>query len=318
MATSGVYSFSVTRDDIIRQALLNIGKMDPDDTISSVQVSDASLVLNMMVKQWMGKTDFAPGLKVWTRKHGHLFLSNITGRYLIGPGATGWTNSYVFPVLTASTPAASATLVLSSTSGISGGYFIGIEQTDGSLFWTTVQSVASPNVTLVSPLPVGSSIGSQVFAYQTVAQQALFIETAVLRDQNLVDTPIKMLTVQDYDMLSNKSDPTNIQDPTAIYYETQLGNSYLYTDAGAAQDVTKHLVLTYMEPVQDFTTALDNPHYPQEWYLTLCWGLGKQICPQYNRVWTPLMEENFITSLKMSQQKDAEKTSLFFQPGAED
>lgn len=318
MATSGVYSFSVTRDDIIRQALLNIGKMDPDDTISPVQAQDAALTLNMMCKQWMGKTDFAPGLKVWTRKHGHLFLSNTTGRYLVGPGATGWSNNYVFPTLVASVSAASAALVLSSTSGISVGYFIGIEQTDGSLFWTTVLSVSSPNVTLLSPLPVGALIGGQVFAYQTTAQQALFIETASLRDQNLVDTPIKILTVQDYDMLSNKSDPTNLQDPTAIYYETQLGNSYLYTDAGAAQDVTKHLVLTYMEPVQDFTTALDNPYYPQEWYLTLCWGLSKQICPQYNRVWTPLMEENFITSLKMSQQKDAERSSLYFQPGAED
>lgn len=322
MATSGTYSFGVTRDDIIRQAMLNIGKLDPFESPDPQQQADCAIVLNAMVKQWMGKADFAPGLKVWTRKRGHLFLSNSAYRYTVGPGATGWSNDIVFPTATAAVAAAGVTLTLSSVTGIAAGYFIGIELSTGALQWTTVSSVNTGLLQVVIPGPgLTASIlsGAQIFAYQTVAQQPLFIEAAVLRDQDLSDTPMRILrTTQDYDNLPNKVDPTNIADPTAIYYENQLTNSYLYTDCGASQDVSKHLVLTYQEPVQDFNNPTDAPYYPQEWYLPLFWGLAKLICPMYNRPWTQLMQDNYNAALAIAQHKDAEVTTMYFQPGTED
>ncbi len=321
MATSGVYSFGVTRDDIIRQSFLSIGKLDPYESPDPQQSQDTAIVLNMMIKQWMGKADYAPGLKVWTRKHGHLFLQSTTGRYTIGPGcATGWTNDYVYPVTTVNAAAAAPTLTLSAVTGVASGYYIGVQLDSGALFWTTVNGApAGLVVTLTASLPSSAASGNQVFVFQTIAQQPLFIETAVLRDQWLTDTPVKIMqTVQSYDMLPNKADPTFMQDPTAIYYENQLENSYLYTDCGAAQDVTKHLVLTYQEPVQDFVNPLDTPYYPQEWYWALCLGLAKRICPQYNRPWTQLNEDNYKDAMATARNKDAEKCELFFQPGADD
>jgi len=316
MTTSGVYSFYVTRDDIIRQAMLGIGKLGANATPTAVQTQDCAMMLNMMIKQWMGKTDFAPGLKVWTRKHGHLFLSNQTGRYLVGPGATGWTENYVYPLSTATVSAAGTVLTVDDVTGISAGYNVGIELDDGSLQWTTASSVntGTNQITIPAPgLDYQSSVGNQIFAYQTAAQQPLEIETAVLRDQDLNDTPLNIMIVQDYDMLPNKANPTFIQDPTAIYYEFQLGNSYLYTDAGAAEDVTKHICLTYMQPVQDFVNGNDTPYYPQEWYLPLCLGLSKLICPMFNRVWTQLMQDNFNTALAIAQHKDPERSTMYFQ-----
>jgi hypothetical protein len=319
MTTSGTYSFSVSRDDIIRQAMLVIGKLDPYESPDAQQTTDCALVLNMMVKQWMGKADYAPGLKTWTRKRGHLFLQNNTGVYTIGPAcATGWSNSYVYPVLTTGAAAAATTLVLSSVAGMGVGYYIGIELDSGALFWTTVATLPGTTMTINAALPSSAAAGNQVFCFQTIAQNPLFIETAVLRDQYLDDTPLRILTVQDYDMQPNKADPTFVQDPTAIYFETQLGSSYLYTDAGASQDVTKHIVLTYQEPIQDFNNPLDTPYYPQEWYLPLCLGLGKLIAPIFNRPWTPNMDDNFKSALAIAKNKDAERSSLFFQPGAED
>jgi len=320
VSTSGTYSFAVTRDDIIRQSMLTIGKLDPFESPTPQQTRDLSLLLNMMVKQWMGKADYAPGLKVWTRKHGHLFLQNNTGTYVIGPSCTtGWSNSYVYPTLAANAAATATSLTLSSTTGIGVTYYIGIVLDNGVLYWTTVSTVSSPTVTIpASGLPSSASLGNQVFAFQTVAQNPLLIETAILRDNNLNDTPLRILDVQGYDMLPNKADPTFIQDPTAIYFETQLGSSYLYTDAGAAQDVSKHIVMSYMEPVQDFNNPLDNPYFPQEWYLPLCLGLGKLASPQFNRPWTAAMESNYTLSLAIARNKDAEKSTMFFQPGAED
>lgn len=320
MTTSGSYSFSVSRDDIIRQALLNIGKLDPDETPNARMTADCATVLNMMCKQWMGKADFAPGLKVWTRKRGHVFLSNLTGQYTLGPASTtGWTNNYTPTTLTAATAAASPVLNVAAATGIATGYYVGVQQTDGSLFWSTVLSVVGLVVTLNAPLPVGASSGAQIFAFQTIAQQPLYIETAILRDQYLNDIDIRILrTAQDYDMLPNKANPAFQSDPTAIYYESGLGQAgTLYIDYGASSDVTKHIVITYMEPVQDFINPTDTPYYPQEWYLALCWGLGKLICPQYNRVWTELMESNATAAMTIARHKDAEVTTLFFQPGVE-
>jgi len=319
MTTSGVYSFSVTRDDLIRQSMLNIGKIGAYDTPDAVQTADIGMMLNMICKQWMGKADFAPGLKVFTRKRGHLFLSNTTGQYTVGPGATGWTNNYTSRTLASAAAAAATTLVLNSITGLVVGDKIGIELDSGALFWTTVLTLPTTTITVAAGLPSGASSDSVVFTYTTTAQQPLFIEAAVLRDIWSVDTPIRIFkTTQEYDVLPNKTDITNVQDPTSIYYENQLTNSYLYTDGGAAQDVTKHLVLTYMEPIQDLINPLDTPSYPQEWFLPLSWGLSKNICPMFNRIWTPLMEENFITALKIAQQKDAENSSLFFVGNAEE
>jgi hypothetical protein len=319
MATSGTYTFAVTRDDIIRQAMLTIGKLDPFESPDPQQTQDLSFVLNMMCKQWMGRADFAPGLKVWTRKHGHLFLSNTTGRYTIGPAANGWTNDYTAASLAATGAASSSSVTLSSLTGVAVGYFMGIVLDSGDIFWTTVATAPSVTITLAAPLPSQASLNNAVFVFQNKAQQPLLIETVSLRDIYNQDTPVRIMpTVQDYDYLSNKADPTEQQDPTAIYYENQLGNSYLYINAGAALDVTKHLAITYMEPVQDFNSPLDNPYYPVEWYLPLCLGLAKLAAPQFNRPWSQLQQDNFDNALAIAQNKDAEKSSLFFQCGEEE
>lgn len=319
MATSGSYSFGVSRDDIVRQALLNIGKIDRYDIVDGYLMQDCVLVLNMLVKQMMGTADFAQGLKVWTRKRGHRFLSNSTGRYSLGPNATGWTNSYTSTTLSATTSSGSS-ITVSSITGMAVGYHIGVELDSGDLQWFTIVSIGgySNSVVLSSSVSSSASAGNPVYVYQTTAQIPLLIESAVLRDEDSSDNPLRILrTTQDYDYLPSKAQTTNQQDPTAIYFETQLGDAYIYIDAGAAADVRKHIVLTYQEPVQDFVNPTDTPYYPPEYYLALCWGLSKLICPQMNRVWTPHMEEILSSAMAVAKHKDPELTSLYFQPGEE-
>ena len=318
MTTSGTYTFTVTRDDIIRQALLTIGKLAGNEYPKASDTQDCARLLNMMVKQWMGKGDYAPGLKVWTRKRGHLFLLNTTGQYSVGPTAVGWTNSYVKPTLASAIAVAGTSFSVSDATGIAAASNIGVVMSDGSLVWNVVSTVVGTLITVLTPYTKIAPVGAQAFSYVTAAQQPVTIETAVLRDIDNSDTPLRMLTVQDYDMVSNKADPNNMGDPGAIYYEFQLGNSNMFVDVGACQDVTKHIVVTYMEPVQDFVNPLDTPYYPQEWYLPLVLGLGKQAAPMYNKVWSALMQDNFKDALAIAQKKDPERITIFFQPGAED
>ena len=99
----------------------------------------------------------------------------------------------------------------------------------------------------------------------------------------------------------------------AIYYEFNLTNGVLRTDVGASQDVTKYIIATYLEAVQDFNNPLDTPYYPQEWYLALCWGLSKQAAPMYNAPWTPLMESNWASAVTIAMKKDPEIRMDYFQ-----
>jgi hypothetical protein len=318
MTTSGVFSFTVNRDQVIRDAMLNIGKLDEVETPSAQDITDCNLKLNMLIKQWMGGSDFAPSLKVYKRKWGYLFLNNSTNKYTVGPNGTGWTNTFVRPLTTVTAAAGAGSITVASATGIVTGYYIGIELASGALFWTTVTTVVGLVVSLTATLPSQSASGSQVYCYQTAAQQPLNIETAVLRDNNNEDTPLRFLrTVQDYANLPSKTDLLNMSDPTAIYYEFQLTNSFLYTDCAAAQDVTKYIVVSFMEPVQDMVNPADNFDYAQECFLAISWGLSKQIAPMYNMPWTQNMEANYNSAVAIAGHKDAEVTTLYFQPGEE-
>lgn len=315
MATSGTYSFGVTKYDIVRQAMLNIGKLDPAEQPTASEMQDCTLVLNMLCKQWMGKTDFAPGLKVWTRKRGHLLLSSTTGVYTVGPTAQGWTNDLTTTTLAASASSGASSVTVSSATGISAASTLAIYLDSGALFYSTISILAGTAVGLSTPLPSGVSSGNPVFAYTAAAQNPKDIETALLRDINNTDSPLDIMTVQDYDYLPNKTDPNYLGDPTAIYFERGLNTSRVYTDVGAAIDTRSHIVITYQEPIQDMTNNADEPYYPQEWYLALCWGLSEQITPMFRARWTEKMEALKANAMAIARQGDSERSSLYFQPG---
>jgi hypothetical protein len=200
---------------------------------------------------------------------------------------------------------------------------IGIEVDTAVIYYSTISSVNTSTgaITIAGTLPANSATGSMIYAPATLtssAQAPLAIETAILRDDAYGDTPLRILTVQDWDMLPNKMDPTNEGDPAAILYEAGINTGTLWTDVGSCQDVSKHIVLTYYEPVQDFVNPLDTPYYPQEWYLALCWGLSEQIAPMFGAMWGEKEEQLKTMSIAIARNKGAEISTLFFQPGAED
>ncbi len=325
MPTSGIYSLTVQRDDIIRQSMLNLGKLGEGEDPTPQEITDMALKLNMLVKQWMGKADFSPGLKTWTRRRGNLFLHNNTGKYTVGPNATGWTENFTQLTTTAASISGSNTItVAAGTTGITNGDKIGVQITrdggNGDIQWTTVSNYVSGTgvITLGANLLAAVAIGATAYDYTTTAQNPLTIESAVLRDSSSSneDVPMTiMASTQDYDMLPSKVDLNNISDPTSIYYEWQLTNSFLFTDVAASQDVRKYLVLTYLEEIQTFVNPTDNPEYPAEWFDPLCWGLSKRSAPMFNVPWTQSMEANYREALAIAQHKGPEKSSLFFQPG---
>ena len=336
MALSGTWSFTVVRDDIIREAMLNIGAIGESEVPTAQEVTDCARKLNMLVKQWMGAFDFAPGLKMWTRQRADLFLGNTQFQYQLGPtgdnwaaavtgGGLGQTYGQTQTILTAG--AGATVLGVQQVSQLNVNDYVGI-MIGLDIFWTTISSIniGASTFTIPSPGVPGFVDGNAyVWNYTVKAQRPISIVTCILRDINNNDTPLNQMTVQDYEILPNKTQLTYTSDPTAFYYESQFtnglsavnGNGQLYIDVGGAQDVTKHLHVVYLRPVMDFNNPGDNPEYPQQWFRALCWGLSREICGMFDAIWTQDMDLNYRESMAMAREADTEVTSFYFQPYAE-
>lgn len=337
MALSNAFSFTVVRDDIIRESMLNCGAIGESEVPTAQEVTDCARKLNMLVKQWMGTLDFAPGLKMWSRQRGDLFLSSSTGQYAIGPGGTAWAGGVAalpgqnFGMDQLIAAAAANATVMNVGVGSTGNYtaadFVVICLTNGATYFTTIASVnaGAGTFTIVAPgLPSAAASGAFIFNYTTQAQRPVQILTAVLRDTTNVDTPLNVMTLQDYEILPTKVMTTSPADPTAIYYESQFANvlsvngpGQLYTDCGASADTTKHIHIVFLRPIMDFVNPGDNPEYPQQWYRPLCWGLTREICGMFDADWTKDMDLNYREAMAMAREGDPETSSIYFIPDAE-
>lgn len=333
MALSGTYSYSVVRDDIIRQAMLNVGAIGEGETATAQEVNDCSIKLNLMVKQWMGKQDFAPGLKMWTRTRSDLFLSLSKGQYALGPTGDNWAAgvtavagaNYGQDQLIANASAAATTLNVGvgSTSNYTVNDFLVVQLNSGDIYSTTIQSInaGAGTFTIPSPgLPSAANANNYLWNYTTKGQRPLEILTYVLRDINNSDTPLNVMNLQDYEILPSKTMTNFPGDPTACYYESQFAsgtsinqNGQLYLDVASCQDVTKHIHCVYLKPVMDLNNPNDNPEYPQQWYRALCWGLSIEICAMFDGIWTKDMDQNYRESIAMAREPEGETTSLYFQ-----
>jgi len=313
MASSGTYSYTITQQQIIRMAMLCIGKLDEVETPSPSEYNDSVMFLNLLVKQWQGKADFAPGLKTFTRRHGHLFLNSTTGRYVLGPAAIGWTQNYVSTQLAAAVSVGATSATVNSSAGMTIGDNFGFQNGLGNLYWTTVSGIVG-NVITIPAVTAGNAAAANayVFDYTTTATQPVIVESAFLRDIYNTDTPLNILQQAEYDFLPSKTNPQFIADPTAVYHEFLLTNSYLYTDCAAANDTSKHICLTYLEAVQDIINPNDTTVYPQEWFLALVWGLAEQLAPMFNVGWTAKMENLANKSLAIAQKKEPEINRMYF------
>jgi hypothetical protein len=342
VTTSGTYSFTVALSDVVRHIMLNLGAIGESEVPTSQEFSDVQFKLNMMVKQWLAKKDFAPGLKIWTRQQGNLYLGYSKFQYQMGPGGDNWAAGVTggtpgqianATTTTATASAGGAALTVSAITNINNGDFIGVAYTVSSgqfagatdLFWTTVNGAPSGStVTLTNTLPGAVASGAYVFNYTIKGQRPEAMVTAVLRDVYGNDTQLNLLNREDYDALPTKQMPTFQSDPTAYLYEPQIGLGpqetagcgQLFIDCYGAQDVTKHIRATWYRPVQDLNNPGDNPEYPHEWYRALVWGGTLDCAAMFDAVVTEDMQQNYKESLLIAQQSNAEETTFYFQPNA--
>lgn len=313
MAASGSYDYTVTAEDIITAAMQDIGAVDPGESITTEERASCLRTLNFLVKQWQGQSDFAPGLKTWTRKRAYVFLQKGQSAYNLGPSGDHAALSYVTTTLTANAAQGASTITVAAITGMATTYAIGVQLNSGALQWTTINGAPSGStVTLTATLTGAANSGNRVFVYQTKLQQRpLDVLTAVLRDSASQDTALDMMTFDEYEALGDK---TADGDPSAVLYEAQLTNGALTLDQ-EPDDVTKVVRLVFLSPVDDLDSSTNDLVYPQVWFAALEWGLAKRIAPSFQKPWGQDKQDIYQEALAIARNADPETSNLCFEPG---
>lgn len=310
MTTSGSVNFSVTRDQIIRAALLSIVAMPRNNTLSPQLVSDASQALNMMIKAWQGKD-----IGLWLNYKVILALAYQTQSYLLGATGTHCSASMGNTALGADAASGAGTITVTSISGISSGDYIGIELDDGTMQWTTVNGApGGTTVTLSAVLTDDAATDNVVYFYTTKTHRPLEIYPDIrLVNTDGNETPIRLVSRNEYMALTLKSSLGKV---SMAYYDPLTGNGNLYLWP-TCEDVSDRVYMTIKRPVEDFDSGTDTPDFPQEWFAALKWNLALELASGeypvsdiiYNRVRARATE-----TMEWAENFDVESTSVYFVP----
>ena len=312
MASSGSDNFSVNRNEIINLAAEMAGVKGTGTVLSAATINSMAMLLNLIVKQWMGKADFAPGLKVWSRKRAYLFPALNTSSYSLGPSGTHFTATYYSTTLDANEAIGQTTLSVTSTASMVNADNIGIRCNDGSIHWSTVSSfVANDTVTIASALTVAADSGATVYYYTSKAPMPLDIISIRRRDTSNNETPMAKMTLADYEegILNKQEDG----DPSSFLYERGITNGTIRFDLEPT-DTSEVYMVTYLRPIEDFDSATDSPDYPQEWYRALVGQLAMDVSVWRGVPLSPEVKLYRDESLGVAQNVDAENEVVFFQP----
>jgi hypothetical protein len=321
MTSSNSYNFSVTRDNLITDALLYIGAIAESETPTSAAVSEAARLLNMIVK-----LRAADGMPLWALKRATILPEtgvssmNTTGHIV---------SSYVNTTISVDEASAQTVLSVTSSTGMTAGDQVGIEMDDGTMHWTTIVSVdSSTQITVTTAIDDEAGSGNQVFSY--TASTARIARPLRVLDANMLnvdsDSSWEITTEErsDYFNLGNR---TTEGTPNRIYYDATLGDAttdptssstwygtfYIYPRFDGGDHVIE---FTYQRPFQDFDAAGDHPDFPQEFYLPIMLELAALSGAKYG---LPLDERKALHQEAKMYREEALATvapegSLFLQP----
>lgn len=316
MATSGTTSFGSTELQIITDALDDLGVKQSGQALSADDVVLMRRKLNMIVKQWSAQVDFAPGLKMWTRRRAYLFLQTDQIGYDLGPtGDECASETYYSTTLAAAASASASTVTLTSVTGVATTMRIGIELASG-MQWTTVNGAPSGSVvTLTTALTGAAALGAQVYVYASKPLRPFEIVTAVMRNEEGQDSPMDPhLSVEEYEAIPNKSSTGT---PSRIYFEAKKTNARVYLDR-APDDLTKVIRMVYLSYIEDNTAQTEDVDFPAEWHRALGAQLTLDGAPAFGVKATQEMKLKRDEALQMAQNAYPSKSQAFYEMNADD
>jgi len=305
MTTSGSVNYNVTRNDIIDEALEQIGRKAAEQTIPAPIYSSCSRTLNMITKAWA-----AEGIGLWKNTEIAVFQAYEGYSINIGPTGNHATASYVKTEIATAATSGAATIEVDSISGISDGDYIGIELDDKSLQWTTVNGdPAGTTITLTAVTTDTAAVDNHVYTYTTKANRPFSISEARIHYGNGdTESTIDIIGRNEYMDISNK---TSTGPANSVYFDAKLTNVVLKVWP-ACNDVKNWLMMTAQMPIEDFDAGTDDADFGQEWFLPLSLNLAILIAPKFGVSVSRELMANAIYYKNAVFGFDEETTSVSF------
>lgn len=275
--TSGNITFNQTAAQIITDAMMILNIVGAGDVINNNDLNFGMNILNKMTKAWMGQ-----GIHLWTEKAGTIFLVQGQAKYLLQAGANGakasdGSGTPVETTLSVAAGSGANSITVTTTTGMSVNDVIGVCQTNQVILWTTIQSINSNTVTLNTTLTSAAALGNGVFTYTTQLPRILSVQSARLRNNSGFDRKMDIKAREDYMNIPQKNITGS---PIILFCSPQLGADEVYIWP-APSDVNQRIEITYLYPIQDFTSSTDLPDFPQEWLEALTFNLAVRLAPAY-------------------------------------
>lgn len=311
MSTSGTVTYSVNTLDIVTDALETIGVKDPGESVAAEHLAVALRKLNMITKQWTAQLDFAPGLKMWTRRRATMFLQKAQVAYELGPSGDHATETYAQTTLSVAASNGAASVTLTSVTGVADTYNIGVVLDSGRIHWTTVSGApAGSVVTLAAVLTGAAAAGNTVFCYQTKMRRPFRIDSAVRRDAASQDSPVDAgMLLEEYEAIPDKSSEGS---PSRLYFEAQRTDAVVYVDC-APEDVTDVIRLVYLSYIEDFSAPTNDADFPAEWFRPLALQLGMDLCMVFRRPVPQALPALLTEALTMARKAYPERVAMAYE-----
>lgn len=293
---SGTYNYTATRDQVVTDALLDVGATALGQAVDSDLIQFAVRKLQAMLKAWM-----ADGLQLWKIKETQLFLQKYQNYYQLGPSSSDncTTDNPIFKSQTTAAYVAGAlSFTVTSTAAqafsnnkfnsaaLTPGMFVGIEQNDHSMLWTTVNTVSGDGVTFTTNaatiLPVNNA--ATIYAYTNKAIRPLAVWDGMRRDKSDNDIPIMIISRNEYYTFGKKvtsGTPTQFFfNPSTQQQVPSSQNSELKTYVAPSLS-TDRLLYNAQYPIQDMTNPNTDFDFPQEWLLGIQTNLAMLCAPAH-------------------------------------
>lgn len=303
MPTSGSIDFTVSRDEIITEALEQLGVLPEGGTANTDQLTSCARTLNMLVKAWQ-----AEGLNLFALQRQYLVLSQSQEEYSLSA-----TTSDVFSTKRPEyyTVTGSTATTIDIDAGLETAAAAGDTLKVGTTVYTLATAHSVGDTTLNLNGAVSVSVDDQVVLVGAVANRPMRIINAVSSDKDRNIIPMTMWNRKEY------SEQT-IKDTTGrtlqVYYDPQVAAGKLFVWPTSDKE-TDYLELWSQRTLEDFDSGTDNPDFPQEWYLALSFNLAALLVGKYGVPAERIMDIKRQAEIEYSRASGFDvEGSLYFEP----
>jgi hypothetical protein len=308
---------ATTARDIIRAALQEIGEVDAEVVLDSVQFSDGLRDLNYMVKSYQSQ-----GLHLWTKTEAVLFMNVGQAQYKIGGVESGRAYKpedifYRTLAVDALTGATSIDVGGTSNAGYYPDQDLGIPLADGSRQWVKIVTVPGiGQINIDQPLSADALAGAVIpFVVETKTTIDRPLRVLQLRRKTIGmgdEIEAEQWSRQEYFAQPDKESQGEVNN---WYYSPQLesGDLYVWQVPSGVNQIAN---FTYERPINITEENADQPDFPSEWFDVLRFNLASRISIQYKvpqdrRVEIKMVAEDLLQS---ALGYDIEPDSINVQP----